>query len=204
MNEEKKSSGTRLRVLVADENPRRGRALSETLHADPSLDVLTVPPDKALIDAVRDYGPDVVLVDLDRADRDALDSIRALSCSALERPVALFVDEDDVDLMETAFDTGVCSYNVLEALPRDVKPLLRAAIALYARFRRTRDELTEAQIALAERRLIEQAKRSFMKNEKANEAQAYRWLQRRAMQTSRRIAVVAEEYLVAQKKDEAS
>ncbi|PYD81913.1 response regulator, partial [Komagataeibacter oboediens] len=77
-----------------------------------------------------------------------------------------------------AFDTGICSYNVLEALPRDVKPLLRAAIALYARFRRTRDELTEAQ--------------------------AYRWLQRRAMQTSRRIAAVAGEYLASHKRDEAS
>ncbi|ATU71766.1 putative transcriptional regulatory protein pdtaR [Gluconacetobacter sp. SXCC-1] len=196
--------GTRLRVLVADENPRRGRALSEALHADASLDVLTVPPGTALIDAVRDYGPDVVLVDMNRADRDALDSIRALSRSALERPVALFVDEDDVELMETAFDTGICSYNVLEALPRDVKPLLRAAIALYARFRRTRDELSEAQRVLAERGIIEQAKRCFMKNEKTSEAQAYRWLQRRAMQTSRRIVAVAEAYLAAQKKDEAS
>ncbi|KDU96370.1 ANTAR domain-containing response regulator [Komagataeibacter rhaeticus] len=196
--------GTRLRVLVADENPRRGRALSEALHADASLDVLTVPPGTALIDAVRDYRPDVVLVDMNRADRDALDSIRALSRSALERPVALFVDEDDVELMETAFDTGICSYNVLEALPRDVKPLLRAAIALYARFRRTRDELSEAQRVLAERGIIEQAKRCFMKNEKTSEAQAYRWLQRRAMQTSRRIVAVAEAYLAAQKKDEAS
>ncbi|MDT8872918.1 hypothetical protein RAA17_21965 [Komagataeibacter rhaeticus] len=115
---------------------------------------------------MRDYRPDVVLVDMNRADRDALDSIRALSRSALERPVALFVDEDDVELMETAFDTGICSYNVLEALPRDVKPLLRAAIALYARFRRTRDELSEAQRVLAERGIIEQAKRCFMKNEK--------------------------------------
>ncbi|WP_130732824.1 ANTAR domain-containing response regulator [Komagataeibacter xylinus] len=196
--------GTRLRVLVADENPRRGHALSETLHADASLDVLTVPPGTALVDAVRACRPDVVLVDMNRADRDALDSIRALSCSAQERPVALFVDEDDVELMETAFDTGICSYNVLEALPRDVKPLLRAAIALYARFRRTRDELTEAQRVLAERRVIEQAKRCFMKNEKTSEAQAYRWFQRRAMQTSRRIAVVAGEYLASQKKDEAS
>ena len=122
----------------------------------------------------------------------------------MERPVALFVDEDDVALMETAFDTGICSYNVVDAPPRDVKPLLRAAIALYTRFRRTRDELSEAQRVLAERGLIEQAKRCFMKNEKASEAQAYRWLQRRAMQTSRRIAAVAGDYLASQRKDDVS
>ncbi|MGX7345485.1 ANTAR domain-containing response regulator [Acetobacter pasteurianus] len=202
--DEKISSTVRLKVLVADENPRRGQALSEVLYTDSSLDVQTVPCGMALIDAVRDYGPDVVLVDMSRADRDALDSIRALSRSELERPVALFVDEDDVELMETAFDTGICSYNVMEALPRDVKPLLRAAIALYARFRRTRDELSEAQRVLAERRIIEQAKRCFMKNEKTSESQAYRWFQRRAMQTSSRIVAVAEKYLLSQKKDETS
>lgn len=192
-----------LKVLVADANPKRGQALSQTLCADTSLEVLTVPAGMALIDAVQLHGPDVVLVDMERADRDALDSIRALSRSAQERPVALFVDEDDVELMETAFDTGICSYNVLEALPQDVKPLLRTAIALYGRFRRARDELAEAQRALAERRIIEQAKRFFMENEKTGEVQAHRWFQRRAMQTSRKLAVVAQEYLAAQKKGDA-
>ncbi|MCE0742780.1 ANTAR domain-containing protein [Acetobacter sicerae] len=191
-------------VLVADANPRRGSALSETLRGDSSLRVLTVPAEMALIDAVQLHTPDVVLVDMARADRDALDSIRALSQPAQERPIALFVDEDDAALMETAFDTGICSYNVVETPPRDVKPLLRAAIALYSRFRRTREELSEAQRILAERKLIDQAKRCFMKNEKTSETQTHRWLQRRAMQTSRRIAAVAEEYLAAQKKDDLS
>ncbi|MFT8423362.1 MAG: ANTAR domain-containing protein [Gluconacetobacter sp.] len=184
-------------VLVADANTRRARALSDDLRADPSLRVLSVPAGTALIDAVRQHHPDVVLVDMGRADRDALDSIRALSQPALERPVALFVDRDDVDLMETAFDIGICSYNVLEAPPDDVKPLLRAAIALYSRFKRTRGELTEAQRKLAEQKRIDQAKRLFMKTENTTEDQAYRWLRRRAMQESRRIAAVAADYLAA-------
>lgn len=186
-----------LTVLVADANTRRARALSDDLRADPSLRVLSVPAGTALIDAVRQHHPDVVLVDMGRADRDALDSIRALSQPALERPVALFVDRDDVDLMETAFDIGICSYNVLEAPPDDVKPLLRAAIALYSRFKRTRGELTEAQRKLAEQKRIDQAKRLFMKTENTTEDQAYRWLRRRAMQESRRIAAVAADYLAA-------
>ncbi|MBB2168425.1 ANTAR domain-containing protein [Gluconacetobacter aggeris] len=192
-----------LTVLVADENTRRARALSDDLRADPSLRVLSIPAGTALIDAVRQYQPDVVLVDMGRADRDALDSIRALSQPALERPVALFVDRDDVELMETAFDIGICSYNVLDTPPDDVKPLLRAAIALYTRFQRTRGELTEAQRKLAEQKIIDQAKRLFMKNENTTEDQAYRWLRRRAMQTSQRIAAVAADYLAAQARDDA-
>ncbi|GBQ26133.1 two component response regulator [Gluconacetobacter sacchari DSM 12717] len=190
-------------VLVADGNTRRARALSDDLRADPSLHVLSVPAGMALIDAVRQHQPDVVLVDMGRADRDALDSIRALSQPALERPVALFVDRDDVQLMETAFDIGICSYNVLDAPPDDVKPLLRAAIALYSRFQRTRGELTEAQRKLAEQKLVDQAKRLFMKNENATEDQAYRWFRRRAMQSARRIAAVAADYLSAHDRNDA-
>lgn len=193
---------TPIKVLVADENPGRAKALSDTLRADPSLDVQSVPVGMSLIEAVHQFYPDVVLVDMARADRDALDSVRALSVPALERPIALFVDEDDVDLMETAFDTGVCSYNVLEAPPDDVKPLLRAAIALYERFQRTRAKLSAAQQEIEERRIIDQAKKLFMKNEKTNETQAYRWFRGRAMQTSQRIVTVATQYLAAQQKSD--
>ncbi|OUJ12877.1 ANTAR domain-containing response regulator [Acetobacter okinawensis] len=191
-----------INVLVADANPRRAKALSDTLRADSSLHVQSVPVGMSLIDAVHQYYPDVVLVDMARADRDALDSVRALSAPALERPIALFVDEDDVNLMETAFDTGVCSYNVLDAPPDDVKPLLRAAIALYARFQRTRAELNAAQQEIEERKIIDQAKKLFMKNEKTNEMQAYRWFRGRAMQTSQRIVTIAMQYLAAQQKSD--
>ncbi|MFT8719675.1 ANTAR domain-containing response regulator [Acetobacter sp.] len=191
-----------IKVLVADENPRRAHALSENLREDSSLRVMTVPADTTLIDAVHEYQPDIILVDMARPDRDALDSIRALSGPALERPVALFIDEDDVELMEMAFDIGICSYNVLETPPDDVKPLLRAAMGLYTRFQRTRDELTAAQREISDRKLIDQAKRLFMKNENTSESQAHRWFQKRAMQTSQRLITVATQYLASHNQDD--
>ncbi|GBQ85116.1 two component response regulator [Gluconacetobacter johannae DSM 13595] len=191
-----------IRVLLADENPSRAGALSDTLRADSSLVVIAADPGMPLMDAVRHHTPDIVLVDMSRADRDALDSVRALSGAGLEHPVALFVDEDDQQLMEAAFEAGICSYNVVDTPPRDVKPLLRAAIALYARFQQTQNELQAARKTISDRQTIDQAKRLFMQNEGCGEGEAYRWFRKRAMETARRIPDIAAEYLSRHRKDD--
>ncbi|MFT9188188.1 MAG: response regulator, partial [Acetobacter orientalis] len=129
-----------MKVLLADENSQRAGALARLLEADGTLDIILLDTQTSLIEAVRCHAPDIVLVDISRADRDALDSVRALSASPLERPVALFVDEDDETLMEEAFAAGICSYNVLDTQVKNVKTLLRSAIALYHRFRKNNAE----------------------------------------------------------------
>ncbi|OUJ02937.1 ANTAR domain-containing response regulator [Acetobacter cibinongensis] len=184
-----------MKVLLADENPHRAGALARLLEADNSLDVILLNPHASLIEAVRCHAPDIVLVDISRADRDALDSVRALAASPLERPVALFVDEDDESLMEDAFAAGVCSYNVLDTPVKNVKPLLRSAIALYHRFKKTNAELLAAKKTLSERETIDRAKLLFMKHERCKEEEAYRWFRKQAMQHSRKIIDIASEYL---------
>lgn len=183
----------RIKVLLADENKRRVNDLYDILSQDLSLEAVRLEPGHSLIDAVSHHKPDVVLVDISRPDRDALDSIRALSSSGQRRPVALFVDEDDPPLMEAAFEAGVCSYNVVDTPPTDVKPLLRAAIGLYAHFQKTRSELEEAQTEISNRKMVDQAKRLLMRSERINEAEAHRHLQRQAMRQSRRLVDVARE-----------
>jgi two-component system, response regulator / RNA-binding antiterminator len=51
------------------------------------------------LDAVAVHTPDVVLVDMARPDRDALESLRLLSAQD-PRPIVLFVDQDDPQFME--------------------------------------------------------------------------------------------------------
>lgn len=184
-----------MKVLLADENSHRAGALARLLEADTSLDVILLNPHASLIEAVRCHAPDIVLVDISRADRDALDSVRALATSPLERPVALFVDEDDESLMEDAFAAGVCSYNVLDTPVKNVKPLLRSAIALYHRFQKTNAELLAAKKSLSERETIDRAKLLFMKHERCKEEDAYRWFRKQAMQQSRKIIDIASDYL---------
>ena len=142
---------------MADDDAGRDRLLARVLEADPDLVVARAGAGEALSDAVASHAPDVVIVDLARPGRDALEGVRQLA-SRSPRPVVVFVDEDDPGFMEEAIGAGVSSYNVLGVPPPDVKPILRAAVALFLRHRLVREELDRAEKKLGERDVIERAK----------------------------------------------
>lgn len=186
-----------VKVLLADDDTARAAALMKVLSADPGLIVLRPAPGELLADAVAALAPDVVLVDMARPDRDALEGIRVI-ISNVPRPIVLFVDHDDPAFMEEAIGAGVSSYNVLGVPPPDVKPILRAAAALFRHHQTARTELRDARTKLSERALIDRAKAILIKERRMDEPDAYRWLRERAMATKRRIPDVAHEIIRTQ------
>ena len=185
-----------VKVLLADDDTARAAALMKVLSADPGLIVLRPAPGELLADAVAALAPDV-LVDMARPDRDALEGIRVI-ISNVPRPIVLFVDHDDPAFMEEAIGAGVSSYNVLGVPPPDVKPILRAAAAMFRHHQTARTELRDARTKLSERALIDRAKAILIKERRMDEPDAYRWLRERAMATKRRIPDVADEIIRTQ------
>ena len=183
-----------MKILLADDDAARAGALACALAADAALVVVRSDPARPLADQVAEQAPDVVLVDMAHPDRDALEGVRELSARA-PHPVVLFVDRDDPAFMEQAIAAGVCSYNVTGVAPPDVKPILRAAIALFRGHQQIRDELDD-------RRALERAKALLIRDRRLAEPAAHRWLQRQAMSSGRRIAEVAREVLRASDKTE--
>ncbi|MEI7711506.1 MAG: ANTAR domain-containing protein [Rhodospirillales bacterium] len=179
-----------MRVLLADDNAERAGALARVLAADPGIDVVSVPKGELLADAVAALAPDIVLVDMARPDRDALDGIRQVTARD-PHPIVLFVDEDDPAFMEEAIGAGVSSYNVLGVPPPDVKPILRAATALFRRHQQARDGQTQAETQLKEREIVDRAKAILIRERRLGEPEAYRWLRKQAMTSGKRIADVA-------------
>jgi two-component system, response regulator / RNA-binding antiterminator len=183
-----------VKVLLADDDAERAGAVARILAADPGLSVVRLKPNESLSDAVASLAPDVVLVDMARPDRDALDGIRQVA-ALNTRPVVLFVDEDDPAFMEEAISAGVSSYNAIGMPPPDVKPILRAAVALFRRHQRAQDDLKQAESRLKERSVIDRAKAILIKDRRLSEPDAYKWLRRTAMSGGRRIVDVATEII---------
>lgn len=181
-----------MKVLLADDNAERASALAEVLAADNGLTVVRLRPGEILADAVEALAPDVVLVDMARPDRDALDGIRQVAASH-PRPIVLFVDEDDPVFMEEAIGAGVSSYNVLGLPPPDVKPILRAATALFRRHQETHADLVKAESRLKEREVIDRAKAILIRDRRLSEPDAYKLIRRQAMSGGRRIIDIATE-----------
>jgi response regulator NasT len=89
----------------------------------------------------------------------------------------------------------VCSYNVADLPPPDMRPILRAAIALFRRHKQAQDELRTVQTRLEERGMVDRAKALLIRERHMTEPDAYRWMRRRAMASGRRIPDIARDLL---------
>jgi response regulator NasT len=183
-----------VKVLLADDDAERASAVARILAADAGLTVVRLKSGDSLADAVASLAPDVVLVDMARPDRDALDGIRQVAAMNT-RPVVLFVDEDDPSFMEEAINAGVSSYNAIGMPPPDVKPILRAAVALFRRHQQAHDDLKLAEGRLQERAVIDRAKALLIKQRRLSEPDAYKYLRRTAMSSARRIVDIAQDLI---------
>ena len=188
-----------IRVLLADSDPERAAILEQRLRQIGEAVILRLPAGRSLIDAVPEMVPDVIIVDMARPDRDGLDDLRRVG-AANPRPVVMFVDRDDRTFMEEAIAAGVSSYNVVDAAFPDIKPIVMAAVAIFRKHQQVADDLTQAKATLLERDTINRAKSMLMQQRQLDEPRAYRWLQRRAMNESRRIGDIAAELLAKEGK----
>lgn len=178
-----------LTILLIDMDEIRARALEDKLTGFAQV-LRAEGPDLAA--AVERAKPDLVIVDMALPDRDALEDIRSVSSAS---PVVMFAGTDDPAFAQEAIAAGVCSYNLSGVALEDVRPIMASAIALFQRYRHVETELAAAKALLNERRLIERAKAILMKNRKMTEPEAYRWLQKKAMNESRKLAQVVADFV---------
>jgi two-component system, response regulator / RNA-binding antiterminator len=186
-----------VKILLADDDADRARYLVRALARQLAAAVVSTTPGEMLADAVAAHRPDVVVVDMTRPDRDALEGVRRLSAT-MPHPVVMFVDQDDPDFMQAAVDAGVSSYHVGAVTPIEMRPILQAAVALFRRYQQTHEKLTAAETRLKERDVVTQAKAILIRRRKFSEPEAYRWLRRESMASGKRIPEVAHNVVQAE------
>ncbi len=191
-----------MKVLLADEMEERAAALADHLAAAGVGPVVRLASGERLLDAVRRHAPDVVIVDMARADRDSLEPIREVTAKD-PKPIVMFADGGDA-FMEEAIAAGVSSYNVRGTSLPDVKPIVRAAVAIFRRYQTLATELKTAESRLDDQAAVQRAKKRIMRDQNLSEPQAHRWLQRRAMNSGLRLPDVARRYLATDKPREES
>ena len=179
-----------LHVLLADNDQRRAASVGAALRAA-GVERLSRPaPGEMLLDAVLRLAPDVVIVDMQRPDRDALDDLRHVTARD-PRPIVMFTDRDDPEFMQEAIGAGVSSYNVVGAGLPDIKPIIQAAIAIFGRFRALESARCRAEASLQDRLVVDRAKAMLIRSRACSEPDAYKWLRRQAMRQGKRIHEVA-------------
>ena len=185
-----------MRIVIVDESASRASIIEEGLLTLPDSEVHVLTDRHALLARIDEIKPDIVLMDLGNPSRDVLEEYFAMS-RVLSRPIAMFVDESDEHQIAASIDAGVSAYVVDGLAPHRIRSLLDLAIRRFNAFSRLQDDLAEARGRLAEREMIDRAKRILMNTRSVSEPEAYGELRRKAMSSSRRIADIAEAVVTA-------
>ncbi len=180
-----------LQVLLVDEDSERSAILRAALQQAGYRVAAEVRSAVELVGRVRAVKPDVIIIDRDSPDRDTLEHVCMVTRDD-PRPIVMFTQDKDQALMREALKAGVSAYVVDGLAGERVQGIVNLALARFEQWQALREELTQAQASLAERKTIERAKGILMKQRRCNEDEAYKLLRKAAMDRNERLAQVAE------------
>jgi response regulator NasT len=107
-------------------------------------------------------------------------------------PVVMLTAFSQRDLIERARDAGAMAYLVKPFQKRDLLPAIEMATSRFAEMRALEAEVTGLRDRLEARKLIERAKGTLMTQHGLSEPEAFRWIQRAAMDNRTSMRSVAE------------
>ncbi|QDQ28956.1 ANTAR domain-containing protein [Chitinimonas arctica] len=183
-----------LRILLVNDTAKPIAELCQGLEAHGYQVLQAVASPRAMLKAVEEGRPDVVIIDTESPSRDTLEQLAVMN-SAAPRPVVMFTPDADQALIRTAVAAGVTAYVVDGLAPSRLAPILDVALARFAEEARLRGKLAEAEQRLAERKLIDRAKGVLMDKRGMSEEQAYQSLRNKAMQQGARLGQVARQII---------
>lgn len=187
-----------MRIAIVDESAARASIIQEGLVALEGYELFVVTERRGLLARIAEIDPDIVLMDLGNPSRDVLEEYFAVS-RALQRPIAMFVDESDDEAIVASVEAGVSSYVVDGLAPNRIRPILDLAVTRFNAFSRLQRDLADAKGKLAERDTVDRAKRILMQTRGFPEPKAYAEMRNAAMNQGKRIAEIAEAIVTAHK-----
>jgi response regulator NasT len=133
-----------------------------------------------LIAQCRAHLPDLVITDIKMPDLDGIDAAMKIY---EERPVPVILVSaySDTKLIERAEADHIMAYLVKPIKQSDLEPAIGLAMRRFQQFEELRREASDLRQALEDRKIIERAKGILMKELGLSEAEAFRRLQRGAM-----------------------
>jgi AmiR/NasT family two-component response regulator len=186
----------KLRIAVADDEPRMGQFYQECLTALGHEVVLVARTGAELVVGCDKTKPQLVITDIKMPDMDGLDAAEII-WRELAIPVILVSAYSDAEYLERADAHHVMAFLVKPIKREDLPPAILIASKRFAEFEALRAEATDLRQALHDRKIIERAKGALMKWAGLDEPAAFRRLQHMARNQNRKLVQVAEMILAA-------
>ena len=170
----------RLRIVIAEDEALIRLDLAEMLEEAGYEVVAQASNGVQAVEAIREHRPDLAIMDIKMPE---LDGISAAATVGEEKiaPVVMLTAFSDKDLVERARDAGVMAYVVKPFTIDDLRPAIAIARSRWVEWQALTAEIADLSDRLETRKAVDRAKGILMKQLKLSEQDAFRWIQKTAM-----------------------
>lgn len=169
-----------LRVLVAEDEAIIRLDLSEMLAEEGFEVVAAVGDGKQAVEQARELQPDLVVMDVKMPGLDGITAAEQIGEAGIA-PVVMLTAFSDKELVERAIDAGVMAYVLKPFSAADLRPAIGVARARWAERAALAKEVGDLGERFETRKRLDRAKGILQARLGVDEAEAFRWIQKTAM-----------------------
>jgi len=186
-----KTSGIATRVVVAEDEALIRMDLVEMLSEE-GYDVVGEAGDgEAAVALTSELKPDLVVMDVKMPKMDGISAAEQIASRRIA-PVVMLTAFSQSELVDRARQAGAMAYVVKPFSKADLVPAIEIARARFAEIQAVEAEVTDLTERLESRKAVDRAKGLLQTGLGLSEPEAFRWIQKTAMDLRKSMREVAE------------
>ena len=197
------TEGQPRRVLIAEDEALIRLDLAEMLAEEGYVVVGEAGDGETAVRLAEETKPDLVILDIKMPIMDGIAAAERIAGNRLA-PVVILTAFSQRDLVERARTAGAMAYLVKPFQKSDLVPAIEIAMSRFAELSALEAEVANLSDRLETRKAVERAKGILMSDYGMSEPEAFRWIQRNAMDHRMTMRDVAEKIVVEGPRSERS
>jgi AmiR/NasT family two-component response regulator len=179
------------RVVIAEDEALIRLDLAEMLAEEGYAVVGQAGDGEKAIELAEQHRPDLVVLDVKMPKLDGISAAERIATQRIA-PVVILTAFSQRDLVERARDAGAMAYLVKPFNKTDLVPAIEMAVSRFAELQMLEAEVADLTERLETRKLVDRAKNVLQRQLELSEPDAFRWIQKTAMDLRLSMKEVAE------------
>jgi response regulator NasT len=181
-------------ILICDDEPLIRMNLRAMLKDIGFDEILECSDGKRAVETALASFPDLVILDVTMPEMDGITAAGEIR-KKLKIPILLLTNAYDAKTVKRAAENGIAAFLTKPLRQQDLLPALEIALAHTCEVEDLKEKIEDLKETIENRKIIEKAKGSLMEKNHQSEAEAYRIMQKLAMDRRKTLRQVADSIL---------
>ena len=178
-------------VLICDDEPLIRMSLKAMLKELGFEDVLECGDGKSAVEMAMASFPDMAFLDVAMPEMDGITAAKEIK-KKLKIPILLLTNCFDAQTAKRAAESGIAAFLTKPLREQDLIPAIEIALAHTEQVEELKEKIDDLKETIENRKVIEKAKGMLMEKQRMGEADAYRTMQKIAMDKRKSLRQVAD------------